>query len=362
MTGLNTRVERIEVAGRGGRLVRRHVVHCRCGWTSEPRTSAKLAEQRSATHEAEFCPTPGPVRVGVFEHGSPEWHAARASRLGGSEVAAVVGLSPWESRFSLWHRKSGLFVEDRDNDEMRAGREFEAIIAARFAANHPDWTVQTGVGTWVHRDRPWQLSNPDGLIRKADGRLALLEVKFALQDWQWGEPGTADVPVYYDCQAQWYADVFGVDEVHFAVFFGGSARHREYLVPAKADDQAFLREQGAAFLADVAAGVRPDIDGHDSTYEIVKALSPGIDPISVQVPEPLARAYCEARHDLARAELVAKEQTARLADHMGTAQYAQYGERRIARRQSKGGGTPYLVAERALPFDAPDIEVLQEAS
>ena len=51
--------------------------------------------------------TPTGVLIGTFSPGSEEWLAARADGLGGSEVAAVLGLSPFESRFSLWHRKAG---------------------------------------------------------------------------------------------------------------------------------------------------------------------------------------------------------------------------------------------------------------
>ena len=39
--------------------------------------------------------------------GTPEWHASRTRALGGSEIAAVVGLSPWQSAFGLWHLKRG---------------------------------------------------------------------------------------------------------------------------------------------------------------------------------------------------------------------------------------------------------------
>ncbi|MDQ3578214.1 MAG: YqaJ viral recombinase family protein, partial [Actinomycetota bacterium] len=60
--------------------------------------------------------------VGDFAPGSPEWHAARAQGLGGSEIAAVLGLSPWESRFSLWHRKTGTASPVVENDIMYWGK------------------------------------------------------------------------------------------------------------------------------------------------------------------------------------------------------------------------------------------------
>ena len=57
---------------------------------------------------ANTAPAAGPTVLGWFEPGTSDWHAARANGIGGSEIAAVLGLSPYESRFSLWHRKKGL--------------------------------------------------------------------------------------------------------------------------------------------------------------------------------------------------------------------------------------------------------------
>src|SRR5205823_13949319 len=73
-----------------------------------------------------------PVFVGDFEPGSPEWHAARARGLGGSEIAAVLGLSPWESKFSLWHRKMGLASPVVETDEMYWGKLHEPTILAEW--------------------------------------------------------------------------------------------------------------------------------------------------------------------------------------------------------------------------------------
>ena len=36
-----------------------------------------------------------------------QWHAERAKGIGGSEAAAIVGLSPWCSNVELWQRKTG---------------------------------------------------------------------------------------------------------------------------------------------------------------------------------------------------------------------------------------------------------------
>lgn len=87
------------------------------------------------------APAAGPTVLGWFEPGTDEWHAARANGIGGSEIAAVLGLSPYESRFSLWHRKKGLIGPVEETEEMYWGKEHEPAICRRFAREHPDLDV-----------------------------------------------------------------------------------------------------------------------------------------------------------------------------------------------------------------------------
>ena len=40
-----------------------------------------------------------------------EWLQARRRGIGGSDAAAVLGLSPWKSNVRLWEEKTGLLGE-----------------------------------------------------------------------------------------------------------------------------------------------------------------------------------------------------------------------------------------------------------
>ncbi|MGH3923507.1 MAG: YqaJ viral recombinase family protein, partial [Pseudonocardiaceae bacterium] len=89
--------------------------------------------------------------LGYFEPGSPEWHTAREDGLGGSEIAAVMGLSPWESRFSLWHRKAGRLDPVQESPEMEWGKRLEDVIAIKFGECHPELDV-VRTGLWRNRE------------------------------------------------------------------------------------------------------------------------------------------------------------------------------------------------------------------
>ena len=113
---------------------------------------------------------------------------------------------------------------------------------------------------------------------------------------------------------------------------------------------AVVTEAAQVFLDRLDAGVRPDIDTHDETYRVVRELHPDIDGSAVQVPFELARDYTAAKRAEVASAAEAKRQTALLAEHMGSASAAMYGEHVLARRQSKQGGTPFLVVGKNLPL------------
>src|SRR5258708_35784072 len=66
-----------------------------------------------------------------------EWLAARRQGITAGEVAAVMGVSSWESPYSLFYRKTGDLPEQGDNEAMRLGRHLEDYVWQRFAELHP---------------------------------------------------------------------------------------------------------------------------------------------------------------------------------------------------------------------------------
>lgn len=282
------------------------------------------------------------VLIGHFEPGSPDWHAARADGLGGSEIAPVLGLSPWESRFSLWHRKAGRVGPVEESGEMEWGKRLEAPILAKYRDEHPDLDYRTINGTFHHPERPWQIANPDLLTTDR-----IVEAKLSVFGDGFGEPGTDEIPVYYRCQVLWYLDVLGYERADVAVLVGG-CDYREYTVRYDAAEAQLLRDAAVDFLATIVAGERPDIDAHGATYQVIREMHPEIDEADVDLENELAERYIAAR--CALADATETEQLARslVADAMGHAKRALWDGQTIATRQARGDGTPYVVAARNL--------------
>jgi putative phage-type endonuclease len=282
--------------------------------------------------------------LGAYEPGTPAWENARRARIGGSEVAALLGLSKWESPFSLWHRKAGLIGPQPTNPEMELGTLLEDDVCQLFERQYSDvWIVPTG--TWVSTIHDYQILSPDRLVFLPTGEIRILEAKVADDEWEWGpaEAGADGIPPYYLTQVRWYLDGFGLQVAYLAVLFLRGRELRVYEIHADAEDAAYMREKAEAFLATVDAGEAPALDGHGATYQAVRDLHPDIDDRDHQLDPELAaeyRAACAA-YDAAKADK--QLQTTRVADAMGTARRAVVDKDVIARRQTKGDGVPHIV-------------------
>ena len=283
--------------------------------------------------------------IGRFEVESPEWYAARVNALGGSEIAAVVGNSPWTSRYTLWQRKAGVIGEQEQSQSMDWGKRLEDAIKLAWWDEHPELHPMPG-GTYRNSERPWQIANPDLLVSESlDGEpFALLEVKTAdkYSGHEWGKSGTDRYPQYYRDQVQWYLDTFDLPLAYMAVLIGGND-FRTYEVRYDAERALYLRNAGAEFMQSIADGVPPDLDGSTSTYETVREMHPDIDSSAeVSLTSEQWLGFCaakEAEAEATRAHNLAKSE---LLDHLGSAKYGTFLGSKVIRREARGEGRPYL--------------------
>jgi putative phage-type endonuclease len=291
------------------------------------------------------APAAGPTVLGFFEPGSDDWHAARANGIGGSEIAAVMGLSPHESRFSLWHRKKGLIAPAEENDVMYWGKIHEPAICAEFAKRHPEDEVRPSP-TYAAAGRPWQVVNPDRLILDSEWKTtAIVEAKTSRDAEGWGEEGTAEIPVHYRAQCQWYMDALTVPRCHVAVLIAGS-EYREYVVDYDPADALHMRQAATEFMRTLADDERPSIDGHSATYQAIREIPEGLDPIDVEIPTLLRDRFYAAQDAAWAAEDELTACKSELLDAIGTGQRAVCERQRIATRTVRNGSTYSLMPAR----------------
>jgi putative phage-type endonuclease len=287
---------------------------------------------------------------------------ARKTRIGGSDIAQILGLSPWGDRYSLWCEKvDPKPAEDNASPLMEAGHYIEQA-AAQWYADHrlPEGLHVRNAGTWVHKDRGWQLANPDRLIvpnvRSDADPAGILEIKFAPNSAdRFGDDGSDVVPVNYWCQVQWYMAVFGVPWADMVVLSRWGFRC--YRIASDPDWQAIAAIEGERFADAVALGIEPDWAPTEWAYEADRNRHPEITSDEITVRDDRLLDLLASVGQLKDAEKEAKaalkdpetEAKAALAHLMGTAGAAfdPTGRKLAVRRarNTKAGdpGRPYVV-------------------
>lgn len=256
------------------------------------------------------------------------WLLHRRGGIGASDVAGILGLSPWASPWSVWASKVGLADDDHDTESMEFGRRAEAMVGPWFT----DITGLHLVGeqTWCsHPEHPWRRCTVDGFV--TDGRhelahptdaLSVGEIKTTSEAPKAWEAGP---PVHYECQAAWSCHVTGIPTVHFIVLHlaFGRPQLRVYEYTPSLDDIATVVERVDRFWRDhVLTGDPPPVDDHRATTAALDhawndpAAEPVVDLTDIA---DLVREYDAAkRHakvEERRAEAIGNELKARLAGH-----------------------------------------------
>lgn len=278
------------------------------------------------------------VLLGDFENGSPEWHELRnePGAIGGSDIAAVAGLSQWESPFTKWAKKTGQ-IDDyiEPSMSMRLGTKLEAPIVEIFAEEHPELELYT-TGTWANKEEPWMRANPDALYADETGEFGILEVKFSRDYW------TA-VPQSYRAQVLWYMRVFGLKKAKLVALAGSS--YQEFDIEWDQFEADTLFGAAIRFRNHVTQVRPPQWDGSNSTLETVKKLNPNISDGEVDLDD-LGMHYFNKLDEFERVEKELTELKSRVLSAMnGNKRGLIYGEHKISLR-ARGAGLPYLHHEK----------------
>lgn len=232
-----------------------------------------------------------------------EWLAARRLGITASEIAVILGISPFDSAFNLYYKKRGEISEDFDNIEMSLGRHLEPWIADRWAESQSGWLVAPG-RLWQNTDRLWQLATTDrDLYRLEETTIgvphSVLEIKSSGTYDGWGEDESDEIPPYYRAQVLWQLDTLGLETAHVTCLFLSSRSIRNYVVAYDEADVKLMREAATDFLDMVATGQAPAIDHSPATAHALKALHPlDADAEDATVPADLADDYRYAKRSL----------------------------------------------------------------
>ncbi len=208
------------------------------------------------------------------------WLQWRRGGIGASEAAAVCGLSPWSSPYTVWLDKTGqLPLWHPPTEAMRWGNRLEPAVADAFAEEHD--TAVTNRGLWVeHREDPWLRATLDGLAM-VDDELCVVELKTSNgRDGAWDE----GVPLQYQVQVQHQLLVTGLQAAYIAVLLGGS-EYRSYRIDRDESAIGALLTTLRRFWFDhVVPRVAPAVDGSPATGDALRTAFAKAQPRTVLLP------------------------------------------------------------------------------
>lgn len=170
---------------------------------------------------------------------SKEWVHARQHYLGGSEVAAALGESPWTTPFQLWLVKTGRTEPVISTPVMELGHLLEPMIAEKF-------TDTTGLKLrnisepYQHPEHSFLRGNIDRQIcssEKHDGP-GVLEIKSTTSFRLKNEAGL--YPAEFDYQIQHYLMLTSYKYAYLAIFERDTGIFHEPIFIKR--DEKFIQE------------------------------------------------------------------------------------------------------------------------
>lgn len=193
---------------------------------------------------------------GTDDEVNAQWLAARMQGVGGSDVAAIMGLSPWRSPYQVWADKVlGITQDISDKPAVMWGNILEPVVGEHYKSLHPDHRVRRVNGIAHSIERPWAQASIDYEVNVPGRGWGVLEIKTAgLRSAPHWEDG---VPIFYQTQVAHYLSVTGRQFAVVAVLIGGQD-YREYVIEHDEDDIAAVDAAVDDFWhRNVEGGVEP---------------------------------------------------------------------------------------------------------
>lgn len=182
-----------------------------------------------------------------------EWLAERGKGIGASEVGAILGLSPYETPFSLWLKKTGQIEPEPENVAMKLGHYLEPVVAQLWEEETGEKVIKASAADiiYVRPEYDYMRATPDRIVR---GRKKLVEIKTTVT-----QVDPEDIYPHWLCQCQFQMYVTGIHDCDLAYLVQG--RYFGYVnVPYDEEFAEYIAERVKEFWNEnVLGGKQPDL-------------------------------------------------------------------------------------------------------
>lgn len=258
-----------------------------------------------------------------------EWLRYRTQGIGGSDVSAIAGISPFKSAHQLWLEKTGQAEPGQVGSECaHFGTLLEPVVRKEF-------TERTGIRVrqkhmlLQSEEHSFMLANLDGVIREGDG-MAVFEAKTASaykqEIWEEG------IPAPYLLQVQHYMAVTGAKRAYVAVLVGGN--HFLHHVVGRDDEMIGKIIAMEKFFWEnyVLGGAEPVPDGSEATTEYFNSKFRRSNGETVELPDealPVCAEYERLSEELKKLEAAKAAAANQLKSYLREAETGVAGGRTV---------------------------------
>lgn len=211
--------------------------------------------------------------IPVPEH-ERDWQAGRSKYIGGSDTAAILGLSPYNSPFQVYRSKiEGVIKDLSDKVAVRKGKDLEDwILQNKIAPRYPEYILTKPKHMFQHTTLPFLVGNLDAIARpKEIGKeFKIIEIKYVTEYGAknyYKEEEYCNVPSYYWVQCQMYMFLTGIHSCELNAFFESDWTLHTFEIPY---DEDFINRS----IPKLVQFWKVNIE-----CKIPPALTPGIDTV-----------------------------------------------------------------------------------
>ncbi len=144
-----------------------------------------------------------------------EWLNLRKNGIGGSDVSAIFGCSPFKTTRDLYYEKIGEYSNECASNwvQLEYGSVLEDLVGKIFSKK-TGFKIEKDTNMYVHEKYDFMFANIDFITYDHKGERCLLECKttgfFNKDKWEDG------VPIYYELQCRHYMSVMNIDVCYIA--------------------------------------------------------------------------------------------------------------------------------------------------
>ena len=166
------------------------------------------------------------VLVDTADLPEKEWLEYRRRGIGGSDAAAILGVSPFATARDLYYDKLKIVsYEDPDNHwvQKKIGHLLEDLVAEIFHVR-TGYRIYQIKKMFYHPIHTFMLADVDYFVVLPNGETAILEIKttnYNATDHWWVD-GQEAVPVNYEIQGRHYMAVMNLNHVFYCCLYGNS--------------------------------------------------------------------------------------------------------------------------------------------